>query len=290
MNAKEDQVENDAVRALLRELEEPPAAMASRVAERLASSAPRGASHRHAAWMFGAGVGALAMAAGALLFFSTPEKLGTPPHLPVSAALAASADWQTVESLDGVNLTWKGVGTVSGTADAPLVAWESGSINVEVTPERGIKLAVETREAMVRVVGTGFTVTRDALGTHVSVRHGKVEVTCASAVPVMLGAGEGAGCLPDTPAGLLLRARALAEQKAPVAEILASLDRGLAVAPPGNLADELLATRISTLAEAGRHAEALESARRYLTNPEAVRRDEVQRLADALAPSPGPAP
>jgi hypothetical protein len=99
----------------------------------------------------------------------------------------------------------------------PRLEWEQGTLKVEVEPERGIDLAVHTREAEVRVVGTRFSVTRDALGTGVVVTHGHVAVLCADGEKALLGAGEARVCPPTHAAGLLGRANALAAAEASLA-------------------------------------------------------------------------
>jgi ferric-dicitrate binding protein FerR (iron transport regulator) len=155
---------------------------------------------------------------------------------------------------------------------------------VEVVPDRGVRLSVETPEAEVRVVGTGFTVERDALGTRVEVRHGRVEVDCGAEVTRLLREGDTVTCLPRTAGGLLGRALALQAQNAPGEEILSVLERALALPDVSTShADELGAHRVRVLLSLHRDAEALEAARRYLGGAPGLRRQAVERYAATAA-------
>lgn len=147
---------------------------------------------------------------------------------PVSLALSApvsEAPSMPVQVSPEVAATVGGLGQVTGDTRNVHVAWEKGTLSLEVEPDRGINLAVETDEATVRVVGTGFDVARDAFGTRVSVRHGRVAVVCSRGAERMLGAGEHATCLPRTAAGMLGRARALQDVHAPTTDQLGEIGR-----------------------------------------------------------------
>lgn len=180
----------------------------------------------------------------------------------------------------GVSLTSLGQGTVSGTSTSPIVAWRRGRLDVEVEPERGIGLVVQTDEGDVRVVGTGFTVERDLLGTRVSVHHGRVIVACRGVDDLTLGADERATCAPSSPAGLLGRARTLAQRGAPVADILAATDAGLASGGSENaIGGELLYLRMKTQQRAGLDDEVRRTAAQYVATGQTPRRAEALRLA-----------
>lgn len=202
---------------------------------------------------------------------------------PLTGLLQSDTDWGEGSPRPGVQLSWLGAGEVEGPPEAPELRWDQGTLNVEVVPDQGIQLTVRTREARVRVVGTGFSVTRDGLGTRVHVRHGRVEVGCADAEPVVLSAGGEHACLPISAAGLLGRARALGAAGAPAADILATLDRGLALQATGPVADELSVARIRALLDAGRRDEALGAADGYLAAG-GLRADEVAVLRDEAGP------
>lgn len=184
----------------------------------------------------------------------------TPEVVPVALALTADHDWDSEVVGSHVKLAYQGVGEVDGDSVHPRIRWERGVVNVEVTPERGIDLSVETREATVRVVGTGFTVRRDALGTAVEVQHGRVEVRCAGEEAVFVDAGGERSCLPTSAAGMLGRARSLEGGGADVDTVLAAVDRGLALVGGGGsgpVADELRVMRVHHLLRAGRRDEAV---------------------------------
>lgn len=237
-------------------------------------------------WVLG-GLGTFAAAAAAVAWFvAQPPPLA--PAAPLAVALESPADWHSEALSPDVSLNFQGTGAVAGDTRAPRIQWERGALTVEVTPQRGIDLVVATREAEVRVVGTGFTVSRDALGTHVAVLHGRVEVRCGAGEPRFLGGGETESCLPTSAAGLLGRARALQAAGAGPAAVLAAVEDGLdRTTSEGALRDELRVMRIALLGSLGRHGEALADAQGYLDRPSAPRSIEVFRMAAQLALADG---
>lgn len=235
-------------------------------------------------------VGAIAgaLAAAGLLVVRSQLEPTAPVAVPVAATLHPSEGWTIDNSIPFVALSYMGSGTVEGTSSAPRIKWDSGLLNVEVSPDHDIKLAVTTREAEVRVIGTGFTVSRDLLGTRVDVRHGRVEVDCGTDGTRALGAGDGLLCQPHTAAGLLGRARELQRIGAPAADAIETLDRGLAiVGPQPAVRDELTVRRIRALYDLGRHGEALDGARAYLAAGGGARVSDVEQLAAAAAATLG---
>lgn len=193
---------------------------------------------------------------------------------PVDRALA---DRGEAPLTDTVGLVWRGQGHASGDERAPVIDWVQGELSVEVTPDRGVQLSVRTDEATVAVVGTGFVVTRDALGTATRVAHGRVDVSCIDGTHALLGAGDSLVCRPVRAAPLLRRARARAETDPEGA--LADIDAAL-VDPgrPGLLDDELAGLRVALLSRLDRGAEVLVAADAYLAKA-GPRADEVARLA-----------
>lgn len=181
-----------------------------------------------------------------------------------------------------VSVAYVGDGRVTGTEDAPKIAWEDGTLHAEVEPDRGVALVVETPEARVEVIGTVFDVDRDVLGTRVSVTRGHVTVRCGTEPLVNLTAGDERTCLPVRAAGLLARARLLGERGADGRSILDAVDRGLALPAEDLVRDELAAVRVATLADLGRVAEARQAAAEILAAGGGVRRVEVTRLAARL--------
>ncbi len=195
----------------------------------------------------------------------------------------SSPDAPATRTLDnGVVLTWQGTGRLGPDA----IAWEAGALQVEVPPNRGIELSVQTREATTRVVGTGFTVTRNELGTDVEVQHGRVEVRCAGSPgsTAALDAGDRLVCPPVSPAGLLARARGLRERGAPAAEIRGAIDAGLdRVAPGDPTAGELRYLRAEVAYAAGDYAGARADLDAYLASGADGRAGDTLRLSAALA-------
>lgn len=170
---------------------------------------------------------------------------------------------------------------------APHIHWEAGTLAIDVTPNRGIDLVVETDEGSVQVVGTAFAVTRDALGTHVSVDRGHVRVSCVAGTERALGAGDETTCLPLRAAAWLGRAQALLVAGQPTDDVLDAITHGLALAAPADPASgELVALRIRVLVDAGRYPEALAAAYAYLASGAATRRGEVEALAAELRGRP----
>jgi ferric-dicitrate binding protein FerR (iron transport regulator) len=226
---------------------------------------------------------------------------------PVGAALAVAAlalwsgrDRPTrIELTSGttpfgatVSLTTDGRGAVSGTGRDVTVAWESGDVSVEVEPHTGTRLKVVTDEAVVEVVGTLFSVHRDALGATVGVTRGRVEVSCLDGWHGFLSPDEPAHtCVPVRPGALLGRADALKDRGAAADEILDALDRGLSAASPGSAVEgELLARRIDLRAGLAPTASVLADAERYLAGSDRPRATEVRRTASRLALADGGCP
>ncbi len=285
MNDPTEMADDAAARELMHQFPEPAAGAPARVRARLQRSlaTPPRSSVRPLALAAG---GVLAAAAAYLL---APVVFGGDDAAPrVEGAIASETGWSSGQ-LPKVDLTYRGVGEVAGPDSAPRIAWQRGTIHVEVQPDQGIDLRVQTREAEVRVVGTGFSVTRDALGTHVEVRHGRVETTCTGGAPVVLGLGETRDCLPQSAAGLLGRAHALADQGAVHGRVLEAVNLGLSAAGSDDPArDELLALKVDVLAGAGLDADALEAARELVTRGSGIRRQEVLASAPRIALRLGP--
>jgi ferric-dicitrate binding protein FerR (iron transport regulator) len=182
-----------------------------------------------------------------------------------------------------VALEFQGSGEATGTRRAPRIRWEAGTVSLDVRPNAGVELTVETPEGRVEVRGTSFSVTRDDLGTHVAVTRGSVAVVCLDGRSTLLGAGDDVVCEPVRAMGMLSRAHALRDGGAAAPAILAAIDRGLGLATPGEPARlELLALRLDVLVAAGRDAEALAAAEAYLAEGDGPRHDEVVAWAESL--------
>lgn len=204
-----------------------------------------------------------------------------PEPTPLDQALSTTVP--ITESLTAeVRADYTGTGRVQGTTAAPRIRWEVGTLALDVAPHQGIDLSVDTDEAVVTVVGTAFSVTRDRLGTAIQVSRGEVSARCIGGPAQALHAGERSFCLPRRATGMLTRAQALLDLGATPEEVLDTLAQGLKLASDGDPAvGELLALRIEVLLELGRDAEAAADARQYL-RAGGPRREEVEAVLRAL--------
>ena len=144
------------------------------------------ASGIYGAWL---ALGGMALAALALL---SVRGDWTPGPAPVTVAAVSGAlpldGVSRLQPLDDVVLDYGGQGEATWDGKVVRIDWEEGAVTSSVTPKQGIDLSVHTREAVVSVVGTEFTVTRDVEGSHVSVHHGVVAVDCEADGSVTLRA------------------------------------------------------------------------------------------------------
>ncbi len=221
-------------------------------------------------------VAALAAAGLALgLGFPALREHLAPPR-PISGHLATGP-------LTGeVQLAVDGVGEVSGSSADLELTWRAGRLQLEVEPDQGVNLSVRTDEGVARVVGTGFVVQRDALGTQVSVSHGVVELTCEGASPLRLHAGDSGICLPTSAAGRLGRVRALQDRGEPPERLLGELESAVTLPDAqGDLGQELRSVELETLLRLDRREEALSLAER-LSRVEGPRTLDAHRAAARL--------
>lgn len=242
---------------------------------------------QRARWAVGVGALGLAAAAGLAFLVVAPMSHPDDPDAPLDTALRSVGALQSLQPSRHVKLHYDGVGELSGTEAAPVIAWRSGVLEVEVEKGAGVDLRVRTREGEVRVIGTAFRVSRDVLGTGIEVERGVVEVTCEGSAPVRLTAAEGSLCVPTSAAGLLGRARALHGAGDEVGAVGAA-SAGLTLAGHGDPAwGELVAVQTEIHEAAGRRAEALALAERYLASGAMVRRAEMLHLAANAAHAVG---
>lgn len=225
-----------------------------------------------------------ALAAGLLLAVGWWAQDRSPPDAPpalprpVDVGLAHGA----ISLGPGIQLSADGQGRVSGTDHDARIDWETGTLVVEVDPAAQVRVVVQTEEAQVQVLGTRFTVVRDATGTRVDLERGAVAVACHDA-ETQLTPGQSHTCPTMTAARWLLHAR---QASAPDA-ILDATTQGLAAAPSAAVEGELRVVRLQVLLDQGRHADALAEIQAYIALPVTPRRDEVCAHADALG-SPCP--
>ncbi len=232
-----------------------------------------------APWRLGGLAAMAAVGAAALLWIAWPS----PNPVPLSGALALGS----VEVAPGVRLELAGTGALAGTDRDPHISWDAGRVAVDVEPGGAGVVVVETREAHVQVVGTGFEVERDALGTHVSVTRGIVEVRClrASGGDVQrLDSGSSTDCLPVSAAGMLGRGQALHDRGAAPAEVLAALAEAESMVGGGDVAvhTEILAEAVGRHLELGDRGAARGAAERALALGEGPRDQELHRAAATL--------
>ena len=278
-----------ATRTLLAHLDDPSPEAQTRLLARvtaLPEEAPRHGLARPA-WTAPvlALAGAAALAVG--VYLSLP---GGPEESSLLATTALTQQSAPVElsPVSGVSLAYRdGYGEFGGTTQSPEIHWIAGQLDVEVEPNRGIHLAVQTHEATVRVIGTRFSVLRRDGLTTVAVERGKVEVACADGQKSVLTLGQTATCEPRSAARLALRALALQSRGEDPARVLELTERGLANAEEGSATwAQLSVLRMVSLRDLGRTAEALEATRTWLASGETRRTDEVLRLALSLSADP----
>ena len=241
-----------------------PAGAVDRVAARLASPRPTPS--------YGPRIAALALlgaaAVGGVVWVSTALSSGSPVAV-LDASGRLLSDGQVASHDDGE-------GTLAMEGDRLVADWVVGELALD--PVAGLAVQVTTREVVVRGTEVGLLVHRDALGTRVEATDGDVTMTCGAAEPRAVVAGEASFCLPQTPSGLLGRARALGE-RGDTAAALEAVRAGLAAAPDDVVAAELLHVRATQELAAGRLPAAVEAAEEALLRGASPRADELRRLA-----------
>ena len=163
-----------------------------------------------------AGLAAALLWAGHVGFPFTNHGHPPPPTTPTAPAsgddavtLLAAAEPTSLTLPTGIQVRYHGNGQLSGAPQAPHIDWRSGVLELSIPPHEGLELVVDTEEAQVEVVGTHYSVTRDALGTRVSVARGQVQVRChhgdeashGDPVERRLQSEQGLTCLPGRDAG-----------------------------------------------------------------------------------------
>jgi len=146
-----------------------------------------------------------ALVAAAALFAITlpgPE----PVDMPLTDASVALGDFVRVDA--------SGHGAVVGQDRTWDLTWDEGAIHVDVVPDQGVALSVNTPDAKVTVVGTVFDVTKDIHGTAVRVARGKVRVECTRGPTHLVTGGHDVRCRPGTPASALRSAHHWLEEGA----------------------------------------------------------------------------
>ncbi len=208
---------------------------------------------------------------------------------PLNLALVAP-EWRERALGQEIALRFRGRGLAQGAPEALTITWEEGTISLDVTPDRGLHLRVQTPEAEVTVVGTRFDVTRDGLGTEVIVQEGRVSALCSDGTARFLTAGGRLRC-PRSAAAALGCARALILQGAAAEERLEMVQRGLSRPDVEEaVRDELVLLQVQTLDELGRVREALERAELALASGSPPRWKALTSIAARLRVSSGDCP
>lgn len=248
---------------------EPDMQAPDRIWARFQATRQRKTRWRAALW----GAGALGAAAAAVLLATTLLSAEPERTVALNTGESATQAWSDVISLDVA-----GVGQAWGTDRDLSVVWQSGTLRTHVTPNTDTRVRIETDEAVVHVVGTVFDVTRDLLGTTVTVQRGTVQVDCEDGWTGALNTSQAHTCLPVTPTGLLGRADALLDSDAPSSAVMATLDAGISAADDGPVLGELLVRRIQLLSDAGAVHAVVRDAERYVAMDGALRRHDVQQM------------
>jgi len=282
-------------RVLLGLMPAPEAAGVDRVRRRVRISLTAPAPQRRPWWVVAGGgllmAGAAAAAVALVAQPSAQDPTPPPEAAPIALAVTLSSPdrFEAIAPTGELALRYRGQGALTGDAAAPRLAWEAGAIEVDLAPHRGVDLRVETREALVEVVGTAFSVERGPMGTRVAVTDGAVQVTCTGEPARTLRPGGGAlseaDCLPITAAGLLGRARAQRAGGADADAVLETAAMGMEAGGIGadRARGELALLRVQTLADAGRGDEALAAADAWLEGGDDARRVEVLTVAARVA-------
>jgi len=224
-----------------------------------------------------------AVAAALLLWLSRPPAAPVvQPHAPVDIQL----DGETFSGELGrsVRVQAEGRGEVAGHEGDLHFDWVHGTLTVEVIPGQSTQVEVVTPEARVVVVGTLFTVERDALGTTVKVDRGRVDLSCGEEASLPLAASADRTCPPTTPAGWLRRATTrFSDGQFP--QVLQDIDVALPSCDQPQVALELRLLRVASLSELKRTEEANDALDEALVfHPDAAHR--IQRLRDATEATP----
>ena len=275
---------------LLRSLPDPDDSAIARVLAQVRESIRAG---QRMTMPFRTGPLVVASAAFALLavgLFVAPKLIEDSPPVMIAATLEA-AQPALATPAPGVRLEYTGWGFVSGSQNQPRLQWGAGSLHVEVEPNQGIDLRIETPNGEIQVVGTVFDVDVDDLGTRVHVARGKVRVVCELGETTLLTAGQNTTCVRASAANVLNFAVQARTRGGTPGQVLSLASQGLTLAPEAGLVrDELRLVKFQSLLQLERRAEARAAADDYLLNPQAPRRVDVLRTTAKLAFAEGNCP
>lgn len=203
---------------------------------------------------------------------------------PTTVELASLDGWVERTVAGGVDVRLRGDTAITTEGRVVSLDLRAGEVQLEVPHGEGYDVQVRTPEALVRVVGTAFSVHHGPVGTAVEVSRGVVAVTCGSGAEQRVEGGSDTVCLRSAAAGLA-HARALESEGAEPAQVLHAVDLAFALQPDAvPLRQELAVVRVEALVRSGSETEALEAAEEALTrDPEGPRTADLHRLAGQLA-------
>lgn len=164
---------------------------------------------------------------------------------------------------------WVAHSTGHGTLGDGFVAWEDGALRASAP--RDLHLRILTPEAVIEVEGSGFGVSRDEIGTEVTLERGRLTIWCTGETELDLPVFGRHTCFRNADAGLgyVLRQRAAGEAPA---DWLREVDRSLALRSGTPAAStELRGFRVEALLALGRFDEARETALALLVDPGSAR-------------------
>lgn len=262
----------DAVGSLKRRLE-PGHAERADLERRVRLTRARRRLQRRVTW-----VGGLLLAAAAVLMVLVWPRDSTEVELASSAGA-----WVEHSLPNGVSMRLSGAAHLEAAGDTVDLELQRGAVEVQVPPGRELQVVVRTPVALVRVVGTVFTVERGPVGTRVAVTRGTVSVSCADEPEQQLEAGAELHCFRSAAAGLA-HARALESEGGAPEHVLGAVAQALAMDHDDATLHELTVVQVEALAALGRTTEALEVAEAGLARAEAgPRAVDLRILAAQLA-------
>ena len=271
--------EQRGIQVLLDQLEAPTDLEVSRLSARL--SAHTDARGQQASPWRRLVPGAMVLAAAAMAVLAVGVNR-TLEEAPAPSGAHALAGVSQLQPLDEVVLDYGGQGEAAWDGKVVRIDWEAGSLTSNVMPEQGIDLSVHTREAVVSVVGTEFTVTRDADGSHVLVDHGVVSVECEASGEVTLRAGQSHTCAPVSAGQWLYKIDRLFAASGDSDRIRTSIRRGIRYSAEGDpLRGELLARQVQLELRDGDRSAAAETAQQYLREGYTVRAERLRPFAES---------
>jgi ferric-dicitrate binding protein FerR (iron transport regulator) len=213
---------------------------------------------------------------------ATPEPAPSPRPKPRQQRFESNDPDRIIALVEGVGVQLDGELELRGSDRAPRLRLR-GSAVIDVVPGSVESLVVDSDAAVVRVLGTRFSVREQAQQTSVAVERGKVAVRCATGEQATILPGDQHAC--PNANGLLIQAELARRQGQPAAEVLALVEAGMGFEGFA-LRERLELMRMELLLELQRLDQAREAIQAYLARERVAYRDEAERLAERLTPAP----